>query len=106
MKDAVRWQAYDVVVPGPPLQGWRTQQRRATVSDGLGAVVVQLDNGDGKQLDSAHFWSALRTALWDRGSIGPSRGPTRGTTMVMVAVLSSASQRQAAVHGAAPWMLT
>lgn len=92
MKDAVRCPAYDVVVLGRSLQGWRTQRRRATVSDGRGTVVVQLDNGDRKQLDSAHPWSALRTALRNSGNMGPSRGPTRGTTMVMVAVLSSVSK--------------
>jgi hypothetical protein len=50
MKDAVRCPAYDVVVLGRSLQGWRTQRRRATVSDGRGAVVVQLDNGERKQI--------------------------------------------------------
>jgi hypothetical protein len=88
MKDAVRCPVYGVVVLGRSLRGWRTQQRRATVSDGRGAVAMGMYDVDEKQLESAHLWSALRWTLWNRGNVGMSRGPTRGTTMVKVAVLS------------------
>ena len=53
---------------------------------------MEMDDVGDKQLDSAHLWSALRWTRRNRGNMVMSLGPTRGTTMVMVAVLSSVSK--------------
>jgi hypothetical protein len=43
------------------------QRQRAAVSDGLGTVVMRIDDVDEKQLNSAHLWSALRRTLRSSG---------------------------------------
>lgn len=63
------------------------------------------DVGDSK-LDSARLWSALRTtACAVVAMCGRIAGPTRGATVMMVAVLSSVRMGQPDVHGATTWRL-
>ena len=78
---------------GPSLQGRRTQWRRATVSDGLGAGEAVVGVVGSRQLDGARLWSASRMARCAVVAARRARlaAPRRGATVMTVAVLPSVS---------------